>query len=89
MSSVRVYTSGFCGYCWAAKALLKKEGIPFEEVSVDGDPAARRALAQRAGRTSVPQIWIGETHVGGSDELHALHRRGTLEPLLAAEGIRR
>lgn len=67
-----------------AKQLLDAKGARYEEISVDGKPATRAAMAEKAGRTSVPQIWIGEQHVGGCDELFALERSGQLEALLQA-----
>ena len=84
MPKITVYTTPWCPYCLMAKRLLTKKGAAFEEIDVSGDWAARDALAEKAGgRTTVPQIWIGETHVGGSDELHALERAGKLDALLA------
>lgn len=85
MPPVTIYTTPWCPYCHAAKALLTKKGVSFEEIDVDGKPELRQAMTARAsGRTSVPQIFIGERHVGGSDDLHALEARGALDPLLAA-----
>jgi glutaredoxin 3 len=84
MPKVIIYTTRFCPYCSRAKQLLAKKGAAFEEIDVTGDWAARDALVAKAGgRMTVPQIWIGETHVGGSDELHALDRAGKLDALLA------
>jgi glutaredoxin 3 len=82
MPSITIYTKAWCPYCDAAKALLKRKGAAFDEISVDGDPAGQRAMAQRAGRSTVPQIFIGETHVGGCDDLYALDSAGRLDPLL-------
>jgi glutaredoxin 3 len=80
---VVIYTTLTCPYCHAAKALLRQKGAPFEEISVDGDRAARMAMAGKAGgRSSVPQIFIGETHVGGCDDLHDLDAAGELDGLL-------
>jgi len=79
-----IYTKSTCPYCHAAKALLREKGAAFEEISVDGDYAAQAAMARKAGRSTVPQIWIGQTHVGGCDDLHALDAAGRLDPLLAA-----
>jgi glutaredoxin 3 len=80
-----IYTKSTCPYCHAAKALLRRKGAPFEEISVDGDRAGQAAMAAKAGGLStVPQIFIGETHVGGCDDLHALEATGRLDPLLAA-----
>ncbi|MEN5082815.1 glutaredoxin 3 [Bosea sp. TWI1241] len=85
MPKVTIYTTGWCPYCHAAKALLTKKGVAFEEIGVDGQPELRKAMTERAGgRTSVPQIFIGDRHVGGSDDLHALEARGELDALLAA-----
>lgn len=85
MLPVTIYTTAWCPYCIAAKALLTKKGIAFDEIGVDGKPELRQAMTARAGgRTSVPQIFIGDHHVGGSDDLHALEARGELDTLLAA-----
>ncbi|KRE14859.1 glutaredoxin [Bosea sp. Root483D1] len=85
MPQVTIYTTGWCPYCHAAKALLTKKGIAFEEIGVDGKPELRQEMTAKAGgRTSVPQIFIGGRHVGGSDDLHALDARGELDPLLKA-----
>lgn len=85
MPQVTLYTTGWCPYCSAAKSLLKKKGIAFEEIDVEGKPDLRKAMTERAGgRTSVPQIFIGGRHVGGSDDLHALDARGELDKLLMA-----
>jgi glutaredoxin 3 len=84
MPKITIYTTPFCPYCHRAKRLLTAKGASFEEIDVSGDWEAREALVKKAGgRTTVPQIWIGETHVGGSDELHALERAGKLDALLA------
>jgi glutaredoxin 3 len=84
-AKVTIYTTAYCPYCHAAKRLLGAKGVTFEEIDVGGRQDLRAAMTQKAGgRTSVPQIWIGDTHVGGSDELHALDRQGRLDPLLAA-----
>jgi glutaredoxin 3 len=88
MAQVEIYTTRYCGYCHSAKALLTRKGIAFVEIDVSGDPESRDKMVERAnGRMTVPQIFIGATHVGGSDELHALNRAGELDALLAAEGI--
>lgn len=85
MQRVEIYTTPWCPYCIAAKRLLQKKGASFEETDVSGDRAGRQAMMQRAhGRHTVPQIFIGGKHVGGSDELHALDRAGKLDPMLAA-----
>lgn len=83
--TVEIYTSPICGYCMMAKRLLKSKNVPFSEINVMGDAEARREMIERAGgRHTVPQIFIGGEHVGGSDELHALDRAGKLDPMLAA-----
>jgi glutaredoxin 3 len=84
MQPVEIYTSPLCGYCHAAKRLLTQKGVSFTEYDVGRDPALRKQMVARApGARTVPQIWIGETHVGGCDELFALDRAGKLDPLLA------
>lgn len=82
MKPVVIYTSAWCPFCMRAKQLLDEKGVAFEEIKVDGKPNVRAAMAEKAGRTSVPQIWIGEQHVGGCDELFALDRSGRLDALL-------
>ena len=86
MPPVEIYTTRWCGYCQAAKSLLKRKGIDFKEIDVSGS-AERQAMMKRApGAMTVPQIFIGSFHVGGCDDLHALERAGKLDPLLAGEG---
>lgn len=83
MPKVEIYTTPWCPYCHAAKSLLDEKGVAYEEVSAL-DPAVRSAMVERAhGRRTVPQIFIGDTHVGGYDDMAALDRRGQLDPLLA------
>ena len=84
MKHVLVYSSDYCPYCSRAKHLLQSKGVDFEEIKVDGKPQLRAEMTQKAGRTSVPQIWIGATHVGGCDDLYALERAGKLDALLKA-----
>ncbi len=85
MPSVTIYTKMYCPYCDAAKELLRKKSVAFDEVSVDGDRVAQQAMAARAnGRSTVPQIFIGETHVGGCDDLYGLEQAGRLDALLSA-----
>lgn len=87
MPPVEIYTTRYCPYCHAAKALLKRKGVAFKEIDLAGNWELRDEMIQRAnGRTTVPQIFIGKVHVGGSDDLHALERAGKLDPLLAGEG---
>ena len=85
MSTVKIYTTKLCPYCSAAKRLLKSKKASFEEIDVTFDHAGRQAMSRKAGgRTSVPQIFIGDTHVGGCDELMALESKGALDPMLEA-----
>jgi glutaredoxin 3 len=83
MSQITIYTKSWCPYCSAAKELLREKGAAFTEIDIEAVPSARREMIQKAhGRTSVPQIFIGERHVGGCDDLYALDDRGGLAPLL-------
>jgi glutaredoxin 3 len=82
MAKVVMYSSAWCGYCARARRLLKSKGAQIEEIDVDERPAAREEMIARSGRRTVPQIFIGETHVGGSDDLLDLDASGGLEPLL-------
>lgn len=84
MSQVEIYTREFCGYCDAARALLRRKGVVFVEIDVTGDPRRRIEMTRRAnGRNTLPQIFIGPTHVGGCDELYELDRAGQLDQMLA------
>lgn len=83
MPRIQIYTTQWCPYCNAAKSLLDGKGVAYEEVRAE-DPQVRTAMVERAhGRRTVPQIFVGQTHVGGYDDLAALERRGQLDPLLA------
>ncbi|MBN8187965.1 glutaredoxin 3 [Salipiger thiooxidans] len=83
MQPIEIYTSPYCGYCHAAKRLLSSKGAEFTEIDVMEDPSRRPEMVQRAnGGRTVPQIFIGKTHVGGCDELYALERDGKLDALL-------
>ena len=82
MRRIKIYTTPICPYCVRAKALLKRKGANFDEIDVLMDRRAREEMETKSGRRSVPQIFIGERHVGGSDDLHALDRAGALDPLL-------
>lgn len=85
MKPVEIYTSPLCGFCHAAKRLLNEKGVEFTEVDVLANPDRKPEMIQRAnGGRTVPQIFIGETHVGGCDDLFALERAGKLDALLAA-----
>jgi glutaredoxin 3 len=87
MPPVDIYTTRACPYCSAAKALLKRKGVNYSEIDVSSDISRREEMVQRAnGRMTVPQIFIGMLHVGGSHELHALERTGKLDTLLAGNG---
>lgn len=84
MAKIEMYTSPFCAYCHTAKALLQRKGVAVEEIDIMADPAARDIMLQRSqGRRTVPQIFINNHHVGGSDDLHALDRAGKLDAMLA------
>lgn len=84
MPDVIMYSTAVCPYCVAAKNFLKSRGLGYQEVRVDTDPAARASMMERTRRTSVPQIFINGTHVGGYEELVALDRSGGLSPLVEA-----
>jgi len=85
MSNVTIYTKPYCPYCIRAVDLLEKKGVPFTEIEAAFDPQKRQEMVQRAGgRATFPQIFIGEQHIGGCDEMMALERSGQLDPLLAA-----
>jgi len=88
MARVEIYTWRACPFCIRAKQLLDRKGVTYEEYAIDGDAAARRAMVERGsdGRSSVPQIFIDDQHVGGCDDLFALERQGRLDPLLAGAG---
>ena len=82
-AKVEIYTWSFCPYCIRAKALLDKKGVDYSEYCIDGDEDARDVMRERAnGRSSLPQIFINDRHIGGCDDLYALERQGELEPLL-------
>ena len=85
MTTVKVYTTTYCGYCDRAKSLLKKKGVEYEEIDVTGDDDLRIKLVEMSGgMRTVPQIWVGETHVGGFDDLSELDRSGKLDEMLKA-----
>lgn len=79
---ITLYSTAICPYCVAAKNFLKSKGLQWQEVRIDTDPVQRERMQQRTRRTSVPQIFVGDTHVGGYDDMMALHRAGKFEPLL-------
>ena len=83
MQPVTIYTKATCGYCHRAKMLLTQKNVSFDEISVDGDAGKQQEMSKRAnGGWTVPQIFIGERHIGGSDDLYALERAGKLDALL-------
>lgn len=85
MAKVTIYTTMLCPYCHMAKRLLKQKGASYEEINVGGRPDLRDEMREKAGgRSTVPQIWIGDVHVGGCDDLYELEHAGQLEPLLRA-----
>lgn len=84
MAKVIIYSTTSCSYCVRAKMLLQRKGVPYEEIDVSGDHAARQALMVRTRQRTVPQIFINEEHIGGFDELYALERDGQLDAKLAA-----
>ena len=87
MPVIEIYTTRFCPYCHAAKALLKRKGAAYTEIDLNRDRERRDEMIERAnGKLTVPQIFIGPLHVGGYDELHTLERAGKLDPLLAGDG---
>lgn len=81
---VVLYTTRYCPYCIRAKHLLSSKGVDFQEIAVDGEPQLREEMIQKSGRYTVPQIWIGDEHVGGCDELYLLERQGRLDAMLQA-----
>ena len=87
MAEIQIYLTSWCSYCAMAKRLLASKGQTWQEVDVEAEPERRREMIERAGRTSVPQIWIGERHVGGFDDLAELERRGELDALLGEQGL--
>lgn len=84
MTKIVIYTRQFCGFCTAAKNLLDSKGVAYEEIDATYAPEKRQEMMQRSGRATFPQVFIGTTHVGGCDELHALERNGKLDALIAA-----
>ncbi|MDA1099499.1 MAG: glutaredoxin 3 [Proteobacteria bacterium] len=88
MPDVTIYTTGFCPFCFHAKKLLESKGVAYDEIDVDRVPGARAEMRQRAnGGHTVPQIFIGDRHVGGCDELFALERQNQLDPLLSENAV--
>lgn len=79
---VTLYTTRFCPYCIRARNLLDDKGVVYNDIAVDNDPRLRREMMARSGRTTVPQIWVGEQHIGGCDDLLMLERQGRLDEIL-------
>jgi glutaredoxin 3 len=84
MSMVTVYTKPFCPYCVRALRLLDTKGVPYTEIEAASDPEKKSEMVQRSGRFTFPQIFVGERHIGGCDDMMALEARGELDPLLTA-----
>ena len=82
MKRVQMYTTGMCPFCVMAKRLLSQKGVAVDEIRVDEDQSRREEMMRITGRRTVPQIFVGETHVGGYDDLSAMNRDGKLDPLL-------
>lgn len=87
MNEVVIYSSRICPYCMRAKSLLEKKSVSFREISVDGRPDIRQEMIAASGQRTVPQIWVGDTHIGGCDDLYRLEYGGELGTLLAENGI--
>lgn len=85
MAAVTLYTTRYCPFCVRAKALLDHKAVTYTDIRVDNNPELRQEMMAKSGRHTVPQIWIGEHHVGGCDELMALERSGDLDAMLAAD----
>lgn len=83
MPTVTMYATGWCPYCIRARQLLARKGATIEEIDIEAQPGQRTVMIERSGRRTVPQIFIGERHIGGCDDLHALDAAGGLDPLLA------
>ncbi len=84
MPPIVIYTRPFCGFCSAAVALLREKGLAFTEIEAGFDPDKRREMMQRSGRSTFPQIFVGDIHIGGCDELMALDSAGKFDPMLSA-----
>ena len=84
MPTITVYSTSYCPYCVRAKGLLKRKGVAYTEINVEDDAEREKMIAKAGGRRTVPQIFIGDTHVGGFDDLNALDKAGKLDPMLAA-----
>jgi glutaredoxin 3 len=85
-ASVTLYTTRYCPYCIRARNLLDSKGVAYRDIAVDNDPRLRREMMTRSGRGTVPQIWIGERHIGGFDDMYLLERQGQLDGILKGAG---
>jgi glutaredoxin 3 len=85
-AAVTMYTTSWCGYCARARRLFTEKGVPFTDIDVERVEGAREEMRQRSGRNTVPQIFIGDRHIGGYDDTRALEQKGELDPLLQAAG---
>ena len=85
MAQIDIYTRAFCGYCAAARKLLKKKGVAFNEIDVTMNQTLRREMIERSGRQTVPQIFIDDRHIGGYDDINALDKQGRLDEMLTAD----
>lgn len=83
MPSIEIYTKDYCSFCYRAKELLRIKGVPFTEIDVTNDPHSEQLMRKRSGRATVPQIFIGDRHLGGCDDLFALDEEGDLDPILS------
>ncbi|MFT4822699.1 MAG: glutaredoxin 3 [Halioglobus sp.] len=83
-NQVKMYSTRFCPYCTAAKSLLDDKNVAYEDIAVDGRNELRQQMVEASGRNTVPQIWIGDTHIGGFDDLNLLNRQGQLDTMLQA-----
>lgn len=83
MKAVRLYSTGYCPFCTMAKRLLASKGVKYDEIEVDKNPERRAEMVRVSGRNTVPQIFVGDVHVGGCDDLYALNASGQLDPLLS------
>ncbi len=84
MEKIIIYTASLCPYCTMAKKLFDKKGVTYSEINVDSEPGLRQKMILQTRRRTVPQIFIGDRHIGGFDELHALERKNELDPLLSS-----
>jgi glutaredoxin 3 len=85
-AGVTLYTTRYCPYCIRARNLLDSKGVAYRDIAVDNEPQLRREMMIRSGRDTVPQIWIGERHIGGCDDMYLLERQGRLDELLKGAG---